>query len=105
MEFLIQFLFGDPSTSQAFLGAFLSLVGSLAGMAGGGQDNSAQIAASVQNQKLRSATERANQESANAAKLGQEQIRAHQTSQALQQQALDGIISNYRNVFLRNLQK
>lgn len=106
MDFLVEFLLGNGDSAQAFLGAFLSILGTLGGLAGGGQpDNSASIAASVQNQKMRSATDRANQESANAQKAGAEQIKAHENSQQLQQQALGGIVSNFRNVFLRNLQR
>jgi hypothetical protein len=105
IETIVQFLFGSGDATLAFFGPFLSLVGTLAGLAGGGQDNSANVAASVQNQKLRSATERANQESENARVAGQEQVRTGQASQQMQQQALNNIVSNFRNVFLRNLQR
>lgn len=94
----------DQNAPLAFFGALFSALGSLAGAFGGGApDNTASIQASVQNQKLQSATERANQAAVIAQRERENQLNVSQNAGDAQQQALGNIVSGFRSAFLRNL--
>lgn len=85
-------------------GALLSAIGSLAGLAGaGGQDNSASIAASVQNQKLQSATDRLNQSVAANQQAGENRLNTILQTAGQQNMALDKVVDVLRQSILKNL--
>lgn len=87
-------------------GALLSSLGTIAGMFGGGRaDPNAQLnaEASIQNNKLRAATDTANQAAQIAQRAGENQLTSLNQNSQLQQAALRSVVDTFGRSLLRNL--
>lgn len=103
MEFFEFLTLGQPvELANAFLGALLGALSSVAGAFGGG-GNSAQIKASVQNNKLNAATQKANEASRLRQRSDEVAVAAKGQKAELEQAALAQLVEGFRQSLLNNM--